>query len=77
MITNIVEYGKAEQELRDLQKRLERLQESHPIGSKGFTKAGIRKMVARLHEELALYEGSEEARESESGTSAADLVSPN
>jgi hypothetical protein len=33
-------------------------------GVKGFTKAGIRKMIARLHEELALYEGSEEARHS-------------
>ena len=49
MITNAVESTPAEQELRDLQKRLERLQESHAIGSKGFTKAGIRKMVARLH----------------------------
>ena len=64
MITNSVEYEKAEQELRDLEQRLERLQESHPIGSKGFTKAGIRKMMARLHEELAVYEGSEEARQS-------------
>ena len=66
MITNAVEYKKAEQELRDLERRLARLQESNPIGSKGFTKAGIRKMIARLHEELALYEGSEEARRSES-----------
>lgn len=66
MITNSIEYEKAEQELRDLEKRLERLQESHPIGSKGFTKAGIRKMIARIHEELAVYEGSEEARHSES-----------
>ena len=65
MITNSVEYEKAEQELRDLEQRLERLQESHPIGSKGFTKAGIRKMIARLHEELAVFEGSEEARETE------------
>jgi hypothetical protein len=56
----------AERELRDLEKRLERLQESHPIGSKGFTKAGIRKMIARIHEELAVYEGSEEARTPES-----------
>ena len=64
MITNATEYNKAEEELRDLQERLQRLQESHPLGSKGFTKAGIRKMIARLHEELALYEGSEEARES-------------
>ena len=66
MITNSIEYEKAEQELRDLEKRLDRLQESHPIGSKGFTKAGIRKMIARIHEELAVYEGSEEARHSES-----------
>jgi hypothetical protein len=63
MITNQVEYKKAEEELRVLEERLERLQEAHPIGAKGFTKAGIRKMIARLHEELAVYEGSEEARQ--------------
>ena len=62
MITNAVEYVKAEEELRDLERRLELLQQSNPIGSKGFTKAGIRKMIARIHEELAVYEGSEEAR---------------
>jgi hypothetical protein len=63
MITNAAEYKKAEEELRDLQQRLESLQQSHPIGSKGFTKAGIHKMIARIHEELAVYEGSEEARQ--------------
>ena len=77
MITNAVEYEKAEEELRDLARRLEGIQRSHPIGSKGFTKAGIRKMIARLHEELALYEGSEEAREPESGATSIDRVSPN
>jgi len=66
MIASPVEYEKVEQELRDLEKRLVDLQDSHPIGSKGFTKAGIRKMIARLHEELAIYEGSEEARQTES-----------
>ena len=66
MITNSIEYEKAEQELRDLEGRLQRLQESNPMGSKGFTKAGIRKMIARLHEELAVFEGSQEARETES-----------
>ncbi len=65
MIANPVEYKMAEQELHDLEKRLNRLQGSHPIGSKGFTKAGIRKMISRLHEELAVYEGSEEARQTE------------
>lgn len=65
MISNTVEYEKAQEEIHLLVERLERLQEGHPIGSKGFTKAGIRKLIARLHEELAVYEASEEARESE------------
>lgn len=63
MIANANEYHKAQQELRDMETRLELLQQSHPIGSKGFTKAGIRKMIARLHEEMAEFEGSEEARQ--------------
>ncbi len=63
MISNTTEYEKAQEEMRILEERLERLQKTHPIGSKGFTKAGIRKMIARLHEELAVYEGSEEARQ--------------
>ncbi len=66
MIGNTTEYEKAQEEIRSLEERLERLQESHPIGSKGFTKAGIRKLIARLHEELAVYEGSAEAKETDS-----------
>lgn len=62
MIASTTEYEKAQQELRDLTARLDRLQETNPAGSKGFTKAGVRKMIARLHEELAVYEGSEEVR---------------
>jgi hypothetical protein len=65
MIGNANEYQKVQEELRDLEGRLDRLQQSHPIGSKGFTKAGIRKMIARLHEEMAEFEGSEEARQPE------------
>lgn len=66
MITTTIEYKKAQVELRDLQDRLEKLQRKHPIGEKGFTKAGIRKLIARLNEELAVFEGSEEARTSPS-----------
>lgn len=66
MIANPTEYEKAQEEIRLLEARLKRLQRDHPIGSKGFTKAGIRKMIARLHEELAVYEGSEEARNADS-----------
>ncbi len=62
MISTETEYEKAQSELRDLQTRLERLQHEHPIGENGFTKAGIRKLIARLNEELAVFEGSEEAR---------------
>ena len=62
-IASATEYGKAQQELGDLEDRLRRLQEAHPVGSKGSTKAGVRKMIARLHEELAVYEGNEEARQ--------------
>jgi hypothetical protein len=66
MITTATDYQKAQEELRSLEEWLSRLQQTHPIGSKGFTKAGIRKMIARLHEELAVFEGGEEARESKS-----------
>ncbi len=62
MIATTTDYEKAQDELRDLTERLERLQQSHPAGGKGFTKAGVRQMIARLHEELAVYEGSEEIR---------------
>lgn len=66
MICNSTEYQKAQEELRSLEERLERVQQATPTGVKGFTKAGIREMIARLHEELAAYEGSEAARHPES-----------
>ena len=65
MITNAEEYQKAQEELQLLEDKLHRLQQSHPLGAKGFTKAGIRKMIARLHEELALYEGSQEIHQTD------------
>jgi hypothetical protein len=66
MITTAEQYHKAQEELRQLEERLHRLQQRNPLGAKGFTKAGIRKMIARLHEELALYEGSLEVRQAHS-----------
>ena len=62
MISNAQEYQKAQEELRHLEDWLLRLQREHPVPEKGLTKAGIRKMIARLHEELAVYEGSEEVK---------------
>lgn len=66
MIANAEQYHQAQEELRQLEDRLHRLHKSHPLSSKGFTKAGIRKMIARLHEELGVYEGSQEVRQADS-----------
>lgn len=65
MIANAQEYQQALEELVMLEARLERLQRENPLGSKGFTKAGIRKLISRLHEELAVFEGSEESRQTQ------------
>jgi hypothetical protein len=58
MIANPTDYEKAQEELRLLADRLQRLQQSPSAGAK----AGVRKMIVRLHEELTVYEGSEEIR---------------
>jgi hypothetical protein len=65
MIETADQYKKAQDELRQLEVWLQRVQQDFPIPAKGFTKAGIRKMIARLHEELAVYEGSQEAKQPE------------
>jgi hypothetical protein len=62
MIANEIEYRHAQEEIQYLEARLRKLQEQHAFGEKGLTKAGIRKMIARLHEELGVFEGSEEVR---------------
>ena len=66
MIANEVEYQKAREELRYLEAWLERLHDESPGAEKGLTKAGIRKMIARLHEELAVFEGSRQVELSKS-----------
>ena len=43
MIGDATQYQKAQEEIRSLEERLEKLQQGHAIGSKGFTKAGTRK----------------------------------
>ena len=52
------EYEKAYDELRDLEAWLSQLQQEHPGSAKRMTKAGIRKMIARLHEDLGVFEGN-------------------
>ncbi len=60
MISSAQEYESATEELSQLEQWLSRLQRDHPAPSHGLSKAGVRKMIARLHEELAVYEGSQE-----------------
>lgn len=61
MIANATEYQKAREEIRSLEQRLDRLQQDH-LKARGLTKAGLRKLIARLHEELAVFEGTEETQ---------------
>jgi len=63
MISTLTDYEKAQEELRSLEERLNRLQQTNPVGLKGLTKAGIRTVIARLQEELAVFEGSEKSRQ--------------
>ena len=63
MISNESEYQKARDELKSLESWFKRLNREHTGAGKGMTKAGIRKLMARLHEELAVYEGSQELAE--------------
>ena len=58
MIASITEYEIAKSELQSLEERLRQLHADNPDGAKGFTKAGVRKMIARLHEQLAVFEAS-------------------
>ena len=62
MITNAAEYEKAYGDLRILQQQIADLERDHPGGEKGFTKAGVRKMIAKINEELAAFESREEVR---------------
>jgi hypothetical protein len=47
---------------------LQRFQKDHPVPAKGLTKAGIREMIARWHEELAVYEGGREVKQPETSS---------
>ena len=63
MITKAVEYQKACEELDKLQAWLDELRRAHPGREKGLTKAGVRKMIARLQEDIGQFEGSREVEE--------------
>ena len=57
MITNAVGSRKTEEAFGTWKGVWRFSAKSSPIGAKGFTKAGIHKMIARIHEELAVSRG--------------------
>ena len=59
MIANAQEYQRAREDLAHLEAWLARLCEDYPGGEKELTKAGVRKMITHLGDELSRYgEGS-------------------
>ena len=58
MISSQKEYQKARDELRYLTDWLSRLESEKATARKGLTTASIRKMIARLQDELAEYEAA-------------------
>ncbi|MFN0019588.1 MAG: hypothetical protein ACKVP0_15115 [Pirellulaceae bacterium] len=66
MIADLNQYEKAKEELGYLENWLAELQVESPLPKKGLTRAGIRKMIARIHEELAIFEGELEVQGSKS-----------
>ena len=66
MISTASEYEIALKQLTSLESRLARLQAESAAGAKGYTKAGVRKMIAKIHEELAVYEASSDSAQIES-----------
>src|SRR5262249_54569500 len=57
MISTAQEYEAAKTELSHLEAWLSRLDSEHPSPGHGLSKVGIRKTIARLHEESALMKG--------------------
>ncbi len=58
MISSEIEYQKAREEIEHLTRWLERIETEKGTDFKGLTAASIRKMISRIHEELAEYEAA-------------------
>ena len=58
MISSPFEYERSQEQLEHLEKWLLRLRQGSDPGKDGLVKAGIRKLISRLHEEMAVYEGT-------------------
>ena len=60
-------FEKATEELASLEQWLARLRRDHGFGDNAYAKAGVRKRIARLHEELTVHEGRRTTSRPEAG----------
>ena len=60
MIQNNQERKIIEAQLRELEKRLEKAEKRQPDPNQKYSRASLKKMISRLHEELAELARSEE-----------------
>ena len=56
MIQNDQERKIVEGQLRELEKRLEKVEKRQPYPNQKYSRASLKKMISRLHEELAAYQ---------------------
>lgn len=65
MISTATEYECVLAQLEHLESWLQRLKAEAPLPENGLVRCGIRKLISRLQEELAFYEGTLESQQNE------------
>ena len=70
MIQNEQERKIVEEQLRELEKRLEKVEKCQPYPNQKYSRASLKKMISRLHEELAELTQSEEEVQAIESTAA-------
>ena len=70
MIQNDQERKIVEAQLRELEKRLEKVEKCQPYPNQKYSRASLKKMISRLHEELAELARSEEKAQTIEPTAA-------
>ena len=70
MISSETEYQKAREEIEHLTAWLGRLEAKEVTERKGLTAASVRRMIARVHDEIAQYEAARASAPSDTGKRA-------
>ncbi len=65
MIQNEQERKIVEEQLRELEKQLEKVEKCQPYPNQKYSRASLKKMISRLHEELAAYQLAQSEEETQ------------